>query len=215
MTHTVRPGLAPIWPDVDYSITVKVQRLVTGVDPDSTYAGLYARAASIADLRCREFARAHGDVPHWVMCHAWRAMPAGGATIAFAMIMVGLARRDGSPPPPGQPAPSTAELTTSGGATMEEMQQRSPQRASEVFVEFDHRLPTAKAAPGFMYSYSERVAGDSVDSFEPFVRRAERNARAHQALSSEADPSVTPFEIGHREWYLADRLVTVELQLKR
>ena len=35
-----------------------------------------------------------------------------------------------------------------------------------------------------MYPYGERVAVDSVDSFEPFVQRAENNARAHQQRST-------------------------------
>ncbi len=69
----------------------------------------------------------------------------------------------------------------SGGATMEEMRHRSPQRATEVFVEFDHRHPAAGGAPPFMYSYGERLAVDTVDSFDPFVQRAEKNALAHQA----------------------------------
>ncbi len=69
----------------------------------------------------------------------------------------------------------------SGGATMEEMRHRSPQRATEVFVEFDHRHPAAGGAPPFMYSYGEGLAVDTVDSFDPFVQRAEKNALAHQA----------------------------------
>ena len=64
-----------------------------------------------------------------------------------------------------------------------------------------------------MYSYSERVAVNTVDSFEPFVRRAENNARAHQAMFNVPGTSATPLSIGHREWYMADNLVTVELLL--
>ena len=97
---------------------------------------------------------------------------------------------------------------------MAEMQHRSPQRATEVLVEFDHRNPATGGAPLFMYSYGERVAVDSVDSFEPFVRRAENNARAHQALFDVPGTSAKPYSIGHREWYIADNLVAVELQLK-
>ena len=57
-------------------------------------------------------------------------------------------------------------------------------------------------------------AVDTVDSFEPFVRRAENNARAHQALFDMPGTSAKPYPIGDREWYMADNLVTVELQLK-
>src|SRR5687768_13905714 len=60
-------------------------------------------------------------------------------------------------------------------------QHRSPQRATEVFVEFDHRHRAAGAAPLFVYSYGERAAVDTVDSFEPFVELAKNNARTHQA----------------------------------
>jgi len=96
---------------------------------------------------------------------------------------------------------------------MAEMQDRSPQRATEVFVEFDHRNPATCGAPLFMYSYGERVTVAVVDSFEPFVRRAEDSARAHQALFDMPGTSARPFSISHREWYMADNLVTVELQL--
>lgn len=216
VTHTVRPEmLAPMLSDVEYSITVKVHRKVTEVDPDTTFAGLYARATAIAGVRCHDFARADEGVHHWVMCHAWRSVPAGSSSFVFAVVMMGLMRPTaGQMPPPGKPAPTRQELMTSGGATMEEMQRRSPQRATEVFVEFDHRDPAAGGAPLFMYSYGERVAVETVDSFEPFVRRAEKNARAHQALLDVPGMSGTAFSIGHREWYIADNLVTVELHLK-
>lgn len=215
VTHTIGPGeLAPILPGVEYSITVKVQRIVTEVDPDTTFAGLFARATAIANARCHDFAREDEDMHHWVMCHAWRTVPAGSSSLMFAIVMMGLMRPVASEMrPPGEPAPTTQELLTSGGASMEELQRLSPQRATEVFVEFDHRHPAAGGAPLFMYSYGERVAVDTVESFEPFVRRAENNARAHQAMFDVPGTSATPFSIGHREWYMADNLVTVELHL--
>ena len=217
VTHTVRPEtLAPMLPAVEYSITVKVQRKLTEIDPATmTFARLYARATAIAGARCRDFARADEDVHRWIMCHAWRTVPAGSSSLVFAIVMMGLMRRAvGRMPPSGEPAPTTQELVTSGGATMEEMQRRSPQRATEVFVEFDHRQPAASAVPLFMYSYGERVTADAVASFEPFVRRAEHNARTHQARFDVPGPSATPASIGRREWYMADNLVTVELHLK-
>jgi hypothetical protein len=215
VTHTVRPEkLAPMLPDVQYSITVKVQRRLTEIDPHTTFAGLYARASAIAGARCHDFARGAERVHHWVMCHAWRTVPAGTSPIVFAIVMTGLMRStDGQMPPCGEPAPTTPELMTSGGATMEEMQYRSPQRATEVFVEFDHRHPAAVGAPLFMYSYGERVAAETVDNFEPFVRRAEDNARAHEARFDVPVRSASS-AIVQREWYMADNLVTVELRLK-
>ena len=49
VTHTLRTAkLAPILPDVEDSTTVKVQRLVMEVDPDTMFAALYARATAIA-----------------------------------------------------------------------------------------------------------------------------------------------------------------------
>ena len=202
-------------PGVEYSITVKVQRRVTDGGPDATFAGVYARAAAIAGARCHDFAREDEGVHRWVRCHAWRTVPAGSSPLMFAMVMMGLMRpTTGQTPPRGEPAPTTRELMTSGGAKMEEMQHRSPQRATEVLVEFDHRDPAAAGgAPLFMYSYGERVAVDTVESFEPFVRRAENSARAHQALFDVRGTSAIPAAIAHREWYLADNLVTVELQL--
>jgi hypothetical protein len=185
------------------------------VDPDTTFAGLYARATAIAGARCRDFARGDPGVHHWVACHAWHTVPAGNNSLVFAIVMTGLMRPSADRmPPPGEPAPTTQQLTTSGGATLEEMQLRSPQRATEVFVEFDHRQPGAGGVPLFMYSYGERVAVDTVDSYEPVVQRAENNARAYQALFDAPGTSARPSSIGHREWYKADNLVTVELHLK-
>ena len=174
VTHTVRPEkLAPMLPGVHYSITVKVQRKVTELDRDTRFAGLYARALTIAGARCHDFAQDDEGMHQWVMCHTWRTVPSGSSSFAFAVVMMGLMRAAaGQMPPPGEPAPTTQELMTSGGATMEEMQHRSPQRATEVFVEFDHRHPAASGAQPFTYSYGERVAVHPVDSFEPFVRRA-------------------------------------------
>jgi hypothetical protein len=82
-----------------------------------------------------------------------------------------------------------------------------------VFVEFDHRHPAAGGAPLFMYSYGERVAVDTVDSFEPFVRRAQNHARAYRALFDVPGTSAIPSSITHCEWYMSDNLVTVELHL--
>lgn len=216
VTHTIRPEkLAPMLPDVEYSITVKVQRTVAELDRDTTFAGLYARALTIAGARCRDFAREDDGVHQWVMCHSWRSVVAGGSSVVFALVMMGVMRATaGQMRPPGQPAPTTQELMTGGGATMEEIQHRSPQRATEVFVEFDHRHPAASGAPLFTYSYGERVAVRMVDSFEPFVRRAENHVRAHQALVDLLGTSPIPSSIGLREWYMADNLVTVELHLK-
>ncbi len=216
VTHTVRPEkLVPMLPGVEYSITVKVQRTVTELDRDPTFAGLYARALAISGARCHDFTREFQGVHQWVMCHAWRTVPAGRSSFVFAMVMMGLMRATaGQMPPLGEPAPTTQELMTSGGATMEELQRRSPQRATEVFVEFDHRHPAASCAPLFTYSYGERVAVHTVDSFEPFVRRAENHARAHQALVDALGKSPIPASIGLREWYMADNLVAVDLHLK-
>lgn len=53
VTHTLRTEkLAPFFPEVEYSITVKVQRIVREVDPATMFAGLYARATAIAGARC-------------------------------------------------------------------------------------------------------------------------------------------------------------------
>jgi hypothetical protein len=53
VTHTLRTErLGPIVSEVEYSITVKVQRIVRKVDPATMFAGLYARATAIAGARC-------------------------------------------------------------------------------------------------------------------------------------------------------------------
>lgn len=215
VTHTVRPATPASMPaGVEYTITVKVQRRVTEGDPGTTFEGLYARAMTIARARCQRVARAEDGAHHWVMCHAWRTVPAADSSLAFAMVMMGVMRRTAmATPQRGERAPTKQELMTSGGATLAEMQHRSPQRATEVLVEFDHRSPAASSAPPFMYSYGEHVAADFVVSFEPFVHRAEKSARAHQRLFEVPGGPAQPYSISHRQWYMASKLVTVELQL--
>src|SRR5688572_9081858 len=111
VTHTVRPEkLAPMLRGVEYSITVKVQRKVTEGDPQRMFAGLYARATTIAVARCHEFARDE-DVRHWVMCHAWRSVSAGSSSFVFAFVMIGLRRPvAGQMSPRGEPAPTPEQL---------------------------------------------------------------------------------------------------------
>jgi hypothetical protein len=215
VTHTVRSEpCAPMVPGREYRLTVKVQRAMAAVDADATFAALYARATTIAVARCHDVARDDDGVHQRMLCHAWRTVALGDASVAFAMVMMGLMRpAAGEPPPLGEAPPAERALMTSGGATMEEMQRWLPQRATEVLVEFDHRRPAAGASPAFMYSYGERVATDAVDGFEPFVRRAEHHARAHLALDRPG-PLVARVPIVARQWYLADQLVTVELHLQ-
>ena len=99
--------------DVEYSISVKVQRQATEVDRDAPFAGLYARVTAIAAARCHDFGRQHQGVHHWVMCHAWRTVPAGNSSIALAIVMMGLMRpTSGEMAPPGKPAPTRQELMT-------------------------------------------------------------------------------------------------------
>lgn len=199
-------------PGVEYSITVKVQRVVNEGDGEARLAGLYARAAAVAGARVQDFGGQ--GVHQWVMCHAWRIVPTGSTSVAMAILMMGLMRpAEGRMPPIGQSLPTRRELMTSGGATMEKVQQLSPQRAAEVFVEFDHRRLAARGAPTFMYSYGERVEVEAIDSFEPFVRRAEINARAHQRRFGVSGTSAAALAIGRREWYRTDNVVTVELHL--
>ena len=65
-----------------------------------------------------------------------------------------------------------------------------------------------------MYSYGERVAVDTVDGFEAFVRRAERQARAHEAAFDLPGTAATPAALARHQWYMTDRRVTVELLLR-
>ena len=101
-------------------------------------------------------------------------MAVGDTSLAFAMVTTGLIRlAPGQAPPAGEPRPTGEAFRDAAGATMAEMQRFAPQRATEVFVEFDHRSPGALTGAPFMYSYGEQVATNAVNSFEPFVRRAE------------------------------------------
>ena len=200
VTHSLRTAkLAPIFPDVEYSITVKVQRMAMEVDPDTIFAGLgrtshLNRWRQMPRRRSRRRGRASlGHVPRL----AHRASREQLTCVRHRYDGTDAAYRGPDTTARGAGAHDTR---TDDGRRRDDRRDAAPisTTCDGGIRGFDHRNPATGGAPLFTYSYGERVAVDTVDSFERFVRRAENNARAHQALFDMPGTSAKPDPIGHQ-----------------
>ena len=117
----------------------------------------------------------------------------------------------------GEPEPAEQDLLSPGGASLEQLALLSPQRADEVYNEFDFTdLSTPESDP-ITFSYGETVSASVAVDFEPFVHRAERQARIYHAfLKDLGETRSTAFRILQREWFFADNdFVTVHVCIER
>ena len=89
----------------------------------------------------------------------------------------------------------------------------APQRAHEVYVEFDHRDEKSRTQSIMMFAYGERVALSDRFSFEPSVARAEHRARFHRDLLDGTAAAREPFRVLRREWFMVreTNLATVHI----
>jgi hypothetical protein len=205
VTYTLRPPDGPpLSPGREYPITVSVRRVSAG--RSQTYAPLYRHALRIASARGDELAAAagHPRLHRRIISHGWRSVEIGDKRLATAFVMMGLVvTGDGEPASEGEPVPGDRDLETEGGATLEMLQRQAPQRAPEVYVEFDHRDEESPHPHGIMtLSYGERVEPSEPFSFAPSVARAEQRARFHRRLLVEGLPADAPLEVVRREWFM-------------
>ena len=205
VTYTLRPPAGPpLMQGREYPITVSVRRMSAGTL--QTYAPLYRHALRIAFARRDELAVEAGDSPlhHRIISHGWRSVEVGDRRLATAFVMTGLFwPAEGAPRPDGEQVPQDRALEAEGGASLEMLQRQAPQRAPEVYVEFDHRDESSSHRQRIMtLSYGERVEPSQRFSFAPSVARAEQRARFHRRLLAEGLPADAPLEIVRREWFM-------------
>jgi hypothetical protein len=102
----------------------------------------------------------------------------------------------------GQSEPLEESLLSPGGASLEELMRVSPQRADEIYNEFDFTEPFDHSP--VTLSYGEPTSGPARD-FEPIVQRAERLAEVyHSFLKELGETHSGAFRIIHRGWFLAN-----------
>jgi hypothetical protein len=146
-----------------------------------------------------------------ILAHHWGYL---GDRIVAAMITLGLGCADqGGINELGEPVPTEDALRSPGGTTLEELTRLLPQRADEVYNEFDFTDPSIPNTDPITLSYGEPVSGCDPVNFSPFVQRAERLARFYHALlQSLVETSAQPFRIKRREWLLASpTFVTIHI----
>lgn len=203
VTYTLRPPAgAPLAPGREYALTVSVRRVSAG--PSQTYAPLYRHASRIASARGDELAAAAGQPLHRrIISHGWRSAEIGDTRLATAFVMMGLSvAGGGEPASEGEPVPADSDLQAEGGATLAMLQRQAPQRAPEVYVEFDHRDEASSHPHGIMMlSYGERVEPSERFSFAPSVARAEQRAWFHRRLLADGR-NHAPLEVVRREWFM-------------
>lgn len=97
---------------------------------------------------------------------------------------------------------------------LEELERLAPQRADEIYNEFDFTDPSTPDPGPITLSYGESISGSNPTlDFRPFVERAERVARwYHALLQTLGEASSHSFRIQRREWFLGSQsFVTVHI----
>jgi hypothetical protein len=213
LVYTTRTGLSPSRPyGDDYRISVGFKRGVAAVHATTEFHDVYQRVATVASYRISQFTCPDtGEVPcSIILGHTWRPL---GDNIITALITLCL-RCPGQNGIEGEPPPTEEALRSPGGATLEELERLAPQRADEIYNEFDFTDPSSQNPAPITLSYGESISGsDMVVDFRPFVKRAERVARSyHGLLQTLGEASAQPFRIRHREWFLASQsFVTIHI----
>ena len=113
-----------------------------------------------------------------------------------------------------EPPPTEEALQSPGGATLEQLERLAPQRADEIYNEFDFADPSIRNTDPITVSYGEAIPGSDLSlDFAPFVNRAETVARSyHTLLQGLGEASAQPFRIQRREWFLASQsFVTIHI----
>jgi hypothetical protein len=110
------------------------------------------------------------------------------------------------------------DLRGTGGSSLADLARAEPQRAEEIYNEFDFTDFSAPSSDPITVSYAEAIPeiseGDSTN-FRPFVEQR-RFANSDYNLLKRFGEVSPPFRTKHREWFLAERrLATIHICFSR
>src|SRR5262249_28050385 len=152
---------------------------------------LYGRVTFIGTRRVAELAsvRRHLAGTASIVCHGWRLLGAGGrlatldegGKIATAFVTLELRTAGKESASDGERQPTDEDLNTPGGTSLEDLMRAAPQRAAEVYNEFDF---SDTGDDPVTVSFGERIAPgeDGVLDFGPSVERAETFAHSYYGM---------------------------------
>jgi len=218
-THRASPAGA----EAGYRISVAFKRGVSR--PVAGFHDLYDRVSSIGTQRVAELAAENQHLASTasIVCHGWQLLGDGGrpvsldegGKIATAFVTFSVRKAADQSASDGERPPTFEDLHTPGGNSLEDLVRAEPQRAAEVYNEFDFSDSEEDLVT---VSFGETIipVEDGVLDFGPSVGRAEKFARSYYGTLASLGEVETPFRITRREWFLADsRFVTVHVCFPR
>jgi hypothetical protein len=217
MVYTTRsPGSPDPFVRHGYRVTAAIKCGGGAWSSQVGFSKLYHRvkeiaAGAISKKTCAET----GETPVAIISsNGWRSFGDGdGIATAFIVMEV----RCSPPSAAGEQSqcgPPEEALLLPGGASLEELMRVSPQRADEIYNEFDFTEPFDHGL--ITLSYGEPISGPALD-FEPIVQRAERLAESyHSLLKSVGEAHSVALKVIRREWFLAnENFATVQICFDR
>lgn len=217
LVYTTRAGAPDPLSGHDYRISVGFKRGLCSGDANSGFQDVYRRVVAVARHRISQLTcPGSAEVPHGIILgHTWRPL---GDNIVTALVTLSLrCPAQNGVDLTGEPTPTVQALSSPGGATLAELERLAPQRADEVYNEFDFTDSSTPHTDPITLSYGEAISGREPNlDFRPFLERAAKVARSYHALlQSLGEASPGPFEIRRREWFLAsDTFVTIHICFK-
>jgi hypothetical protein len=199
-----------------YRVSVALKRGVFAAQPLAGFRELYKRVAFLGKQRVSELTLSDPSLAGVIVCHGWRLLgDAGNMATAFMT----LALQEGENEFAGEQPPTDEDLRGPGGSSFADVARVAPQRAEELYNEFDFTDSLAPSSDPITVSYAEAIPespeGDSTN-FKPIVERAETFANSYYNLLKRFGEVNSPFRTKDREWFLADRrLATVHICFSR
>jgi hypothetical protein len=186
---------------------------------------LYYRVTFIGNRRVNELASIKPLLAGAasIVCHGWLLLAEGGrpasieegGKIASAFVTLALPTVGSEHTSDGERVPTDVDLLAPGGTNLDDLARIQPQRAAEVYSEFDF---SGSRDDVITVSFGEALAPDEKATldFRPSVERAEAFARSYHGMLASFGEVDAPFRIVHREWFLADQeFVTVHVCFSR
>ena len=218
LVYTTRAGSLDQFSGDDYLISAGLKKGVSSAHAPSGFHDAYWRVVAVARHRISQLICPQtGEVPSSIILgHTWRFL---GENILTSLITLRLqcATHDGIEAT-GEPPPTEEALRSPGGATLEDLERLAPQRANEIYNEFDFTDPLKADTNLITFSYGQSISGrDPMLDFRPYIERAENAACSyHTLLKSLGESSAQSFRIQHKEWFLASpTFVTIHICFDR